>query len=137
MDNPLRMCVNNIETDYKITATFELYVDGQKIEIPANIGNNENCRHSLYTLSNDGVIHAEWKEEHPFEIGHFLWTWTQYHESGFPKKDMDDSKSKIYINGKESKDYIHAPLVDGYHYRAEFITKTYDESTEHDFVPPK
>jgi len=137
MDNPLRMCINNIETNYKITATFELYVDGQKIEIPANIGNNENCRHSLYTLANDGIIHAEWKEKHPFEIGHFLWTWTQYHESGFPKKDMDDSKSKIYINGKESKDYIHSPLIDGYHYRAEFTTKTYDESTEHDFVPPK
>ena len=50
---------------------------------------------------------------------------------------MDDSKSKIFVNGNEAKEYIHAPLVDGYHYRAEFFTKTYDKSQEHDFAPPK
>ncbi|HEY8110133.1 MAG TPA: hypothetical protein VIG05_04650 [Candidatus Nitrosotenuis sp.] len=137
MDNPLRMCVNTVDANYKISATLELYVNNEKIEIPANIGNNENCRHSLYTLTNDGTIHAEWKEEYPFEIGHFLWTWTQYHEGGFPKTDMDDSKSKIFVNGNEAKEYIHARLVDGNHYRAEFFTKTYDKSQEHDFAPPQ
>jgi hypothetical protein len=137
IDDPLRVCINNVETNYKITATLELYVDKEKIMIPANIGNNENCRHSLYTLSNDGIIYAEWKEKYPFEIGHFLWAWTTFHENGFPIRDMDQAKSKIYVNGKEFKDYIRAPLTDGYHYRAEFITKTYDKTAEHDFAPPK
>ncbi|MBM2851715.1 MAG: hypothetical protein HW420_262 [Candidatus Nitrosotenuis sp.] len=137
MDDPLRVCINNVEMNYKITATLELYVDKEKIMIPSNIGNNENCRHSLYTLSNDGIIHAEWKEKYPFEIGHFLWAWTTFHENGFPIRDMDQEKSKIYVNGQESKDFVHASLVDGYHYRAEFFTKTYDKSTEHDFAPPK
>ncbi|MBI5147104.1 MAG: hypothetical protein HZA84_07800 [Thaumarchaeota archaeon] len=137
MDDPLRVCINNIETNHKITATLELYVDKEKIEIPANIGNNENCRHALHTLTNDGVIHAEWKEEFPFEIGHFLWTWTTFHDNGFPIRDMDQSKSKIYVNGNESKDYTHTPIIDGYHYRAEFFTKTYDKTAEHDFAPPK
>jgi hypothetical protein len=136
-DNPLKVCINDKETDYKITATMELYVDKQKAEIPANIGNDGNCRHALYTLTNDGTIHAEWKEPYPFEIGHFLWTWTTYHKDGFPMRDMDEKKSKIFMDGKESDAGIHTPLVDGAHYRAEFITKTYDSSTEKDFLPPK
>ncbi|MGQ0605757.1 MAG: hypothetical protein ACT4OD_02220 [Candidatus Nitrosotenuis sp.] len=137
LDNPLRVCINDVDSEYKITAIMELYVDKQKVEIPANIGNNENCRHSLYTLTNDGVIHAEWKQEYPFEIGHFLWTWTTYHENGFPMRDMNEKESKIYIDGKESSNFIREPLVNGAHYRAEFFTKNYDKASENDFLPPK
>ena len=137
LDDPLRICINDIDTNYKITATLELYVDKQKIEIPANIGNNEKCRHSLYTLTNDGTIHAEWKKEHPFEIGQFLWTWTTYHESGFPIRDMQQGKSKIFVDGKESPDFLKTPLVQGSHYRAEFISTGYEEYKEHDFAPPE
>jgi len=137
LDNPLRVCINNTETDYKITATLELYVDGRKVDIPANIGNNENCRHSVYTLTNDGTIHAEWKNEYPFEIGHFLWVWTTYHDNGFPMRDMDQATSKIYVDGKESANYIREPLVDGAHYKAVFFTKGYEHSSDQDFEPPK
>lgn len=136
-DNPLRVCINDIDTEYKIVATMDLYVDRQKIEIPANIGNNEKCRHSLYTLTNDGTIHAEWKKEYPFEIGHFLWTWTTYHENGFPMRDMDEKNSRIFIDGKESSKFLAEPLVNGAHYRAEFFTKEYDESKGKDFQPPE
>ena len=33
------------------------------------------CHRTMYTLTNDGTIYAEWEEEYPFEIGHFLWMW--------------------------------------------------------------
>lgn len=137
IDNPLKVCIDNRDTAYKISATLELYVDGQKAEIPANIGIADRCTHSVYTLSNDGTIYAEWDEEYPFEIGHFFWTWTTYHEGGFPMRDMDQGKSKIFVNGQESARFISAPLEDGYHYRAEFITKEYDESKDTDFMPPE
>ena len=136
-DNPLRVCINGIETDYKITATLDLYVDNQKIIIPADVGNNEKCRHSLHTLTNDGTIHAEWKNKYPFELGHFLWTWTTYHDKGFPMRDMDEKKSKIFVDEKESPNYIREPLVDGAHYRAVFFTKGYDSGKDQDFSPPK
>ncbi len=136
IDNPLKACIEKRNTPYKITATLELIVNGQKIEIPANIGISGDCTHSLYTITNDGTIYAEWEEEYPFEIGHFLWTWTTYHEKGFPMRDMDQSKSRILVNGVESTDFISAPLVDGYHYRAEFTSRAYDESLDKDFLPP-
>ena len=129
-DDPLKNCINQRETPYKISAGFELIMDGQKAEIPANIGFDEGCQKSLYTLSNDGTIYAEWEEEYPFEIGHFLWSWD------FPLRDMDQTKSKIYVNGLVSEDFIHAPLIDGYQYRGEFTSKAFDESKDSDFLPP-
>ncbi|MEX0656570.1 MAG: hypothetical protein WD154_03360 [Nitrosopumilaceae archaeon] len=129
--DPLKNCINTRDTSYKISATLELYVDGKKADIPANIGFEEGCQKSLYTITNDGTIYAEWETEYPFEIGHFFWVWE------FPLRDMDQSKSRVFVNSIESPDFIHAPLVDGYHYRAEFTSKAYDESKDTDFMPPE
>ena len=84
----------------------------------------------MYTITDDGVIYVEWEEEYPFEIGHFLWIWD------FPLKDMDLSKSRIIVNGVESKLFINEPLVQGYHYKAEFTTKEHEGSKDTDFLPP-
>ena len=131
-DNPLKVCINDRNTPYKIKVTLELIVDGEKAEIPANIGFQEgDCKRTLYTLTNDGTIYAEWVEEYPFEIGHFLWMWD------FPLRDMDQSKSKMFVNGKESEHFINHPLQDGYLYRAEFTSKAYDEAKDKDFLPEK
>ena len=137
--DPLKVCINDRNTTYKISATFELHVDGNKADIPANIGfdNVEEdglfdsvCQRTLYTITDDGVFYAEWEEEYPFEIGHFLWIWD------FPLKDMDLSKSRIIVNGIESELFINEPLVQGYQYKAEFTSKEHEESKDADFLPP-
>ena len=137
--DPLKVCIEDRNTPYKMSVTLELYVDGKKADIPANIGFGDSlgddllasdCQRTMYTLTNDGTIYAEWEEEYPFEIGHFLWIWD------FPLKDMDESKSRVVIDGKESERFIHALLKDGSVYRAEFYSKEFDESKEADFLPP-
>ena len=136
--DPLKVCIEDRNTPYKMSVTLELYVDGNKAVIPANVGFEgtidgvlkSDCQHSLYTITDDGTIYAEWEEEYPFEIGHFLWIWE------FPMKDMDESKSRIVVDGKESDRFIHALLKDGSVYRAEFYKEGYDESQEADFLPP-
>ena len=137
--DPIKVCIEDRNTPYKLSVTLELYVDGKKANIPANIGFGDSlgdellasdCQRTMYTLTNDGTIYAEWEEEYPFEIGHFLWIWD------FPLKDMDESKSRIVIDGKESERFIHALLKDGSVYRAEFYSKEFDESKEADFLPP-
>ena len=131
-NDPLKVCINDRDTSFKIKATLELIIDGQKADIPANIGLNDGeCHRTMYTLTNDGTIYAEWEEEYPFEIGHFLWMWD------FPLRDMDQSKSTIYVNDKESPHFINHPLQDGYHYKAVFTSKAYDESKDTDFLPPE
>ena len=137
--DPLKVCIENRNTPYKMSVTLELYVDGNKADIPANIGFGDNlgddllasdCQRTIYTLTDDGKIYVEWEEEYPFEIGHFLWIWE------FPMKDMDESKSRIVVDGKESDRFIHALLKDGSVYRAEFYSEGFDESQESDFLPP-
>ena len=137
-NDPLKVCIEDRNTPYKMSVTLELYVDGNKADIPANIGFEgtidglleSDCQHSLYTLTDDGTIYAEWEEEYPFEIGHFLWIWE------FPLKDMNESKSRIVMDGKESDKFIHTLLKDGSVYRAEFYSEEFDASQESDFLPP-
>ena len=136
--DPLKVCIEDRNTPYKMSVTLELYVDGNKAVIPANVGFEgtidgvlkSDCQHSLYTITDDGTIYAEWEEEYPFEIGHFLWIWE------FPIKDMDDSETRVMVNGKETDEGIHALLKHGSVYRAEFYSEGFDESQESDFLPP-
>ena len=136
--DPLKVCIEDRNTPYKISVTLELYVDGNKAVIPANVGFEgtidgvlkSDCQHSLYTITDDGTIYAEWEEEYPFEIGHFLWIWE------FPMKDMDESKSRMIVDGKETDEGIHVLLKHGSVYRAEFYSEGFDESQESDFLPP-
>ncbi len=131
-EQPRSACINDIEKNWKISFTVEVYVDNQKADIPANIGFTEGgCQRAIYTLSNDGTVYAEWTEDPEFEIGHFLWIWD------FPLRDMEQSKSTMYVNGQESNHFINHPLQDGYHYRAEFTSKAFDESKDSDFLPEK
>tara|TARA_B100000315_G_scaffold215946_1_gene215519 strand:- start:456 stop:1043 length:588 start_codon:yes stop_codon:yes gene_type:complete len=151
-DNPLGpVCVNDRNTPYKMSVTLELYVDGNKADIPANIGIGSNtvesfnflgvsvggdelldsdCQRTMYTLTNDGTVYVEWEEEYPFEIGHFLWMWD------FPMKDMDESKSRMLVDGKESDRFINALLKDGSVYKGIFYTEEFDIAKETDFLPP-
>ena len=129
-DDPLKVCINERDTQFVISAQLELYIDKNRADIPANIGFEDGCQRSLYTLTDDGTIYAEWTEEYPFEIGHFLWSWD------FRIRDMELSKSKIIVNGKESPRFINELLQDGYTYRAEFTSKDYDTSKDADFLPP-
>jgi len=131
-EQPRSACINDIEKNWKISFTVEVYVDNQIADIPANIGFMEGgCQRAIYTLSDDGTVYAEWKEDPEFEIGHFLWIWD------FPLRDMEQSKSTMYVNGKESEHFISHPLQDGYHYKAEFTSKDYDTSKDSDFLPEK
>ena len=131
-EQPHNACINNIDKNWKISFTVELYVDNQKADIPANVGFMEGgCQRAIYTLTNDGTVYAEWKEDPQLEIGHFLWIFK------FPLRDMDETKSKMYVNGRESENFINTPLQDGYHYKGIFTSKAYDEAKDTDFLPPQ
>ena len=130
-NDPLKVCINDRETPYKMKVVLELVIDGLQTPIPANInaGLDGECKRTMYTLSDDGTIYVEWEEEFDWQIGHFLWMWD------FPLRDMDQSKSTIYVNDKKSDHFINHPLQDGYHYKGVFTTKDYDSSKDQDFLP--
>ncbi|NOQ44169.1 MAG: hypothetical protein GQ471_00650 [Nitrosopumilus sp.] len=122
-------CIDDMNTDWKISFTFEMIVDGQKAEVQPNIGVTEDCQRAIYTLSNDGTVYAEWTENPNFEIGHFLYI------SKFKIRDMEESKTEIYVNDRLSENGLKTPIQDKHHYKAVFTSKDYDSSKDKDFLP--
>ena len=53
LDNPLKVCINDRDTKYEISVKMELYIDKQRAEIPANIGFEDGCQRTMYTLTDD------------------------------------------------------------------------------------
>lgn len=128
-NQPHNACIDDLNTNWKISFTFEMVKDGLEAEVQPNIGITENCQRAIYTLSNDGTVYAEWTEDPNFEIGHFLYI------SGFVIRDMEESKTQIYVNDRLSDHGLKTPIQDGYHYKAVFVSKGYDESKDRDFLP--
>ena len=129
-EQPHNACINDIDTNWNISFTFEMIKDGQRAEVQPNIGITEGgCQRAIYTLSNDGTVYAEWIENPNFELGHFLYI------SKFEIRDMEESKTKIYVNDVLSESGLKTPLQDKYHYKGVFTTKDYDSSKDKDFLP--
>ena len=123
-------CLNGLDIQYHVSASLEVLVDGKKWIKPDTTTSTDlpkDCERSMVFLD-DGTIHGAWVKKYPFEVGQLLWM------SNFPLRDMDEVKSKIFVNGVESSDFIHTVVQDGVHYRAEFSTKNAGAPT---FTPPK
>ena len=50
LDDPLKVCINDKNTTYKISATVELYIDKMKANIPANVGTVSYTHLTLPTI---------------------------------------------------------------------------------------
>lgn len=121
-------CLNGLDVNYHVSAYLEVLVDGKKWVRPDVTSDlPKDCERSMI-FTDDGTIRGAWTKKYPFEVGQFLWM------SGFPLRDMEETKSKIYVNGVESSDFIHTLVQDGAHYKAEFTTKNAGAPT---FTPPK
>ncbi|MGI0065332.1 MAG: hypothetical protein ACREAT_01070 [Nitrosotalea sp.] len=121
-------CINGLDITYHVSATLDILVDGKKWVRPVDTSTDipKDCERSM-TFLDDGTISGQWTKQYSFEVGQFLWI------SGFPIRDMDETKSKIYANEVESSDFIHTIVKDGVHYQAEFTTKNAGAPT---FTPP-
>ena len=129
LEQPRHACINDLDTNWGIEFTVEIIVDNLEAPIPANVGITDECQRAIYTLSDDGIVYAEWTEDPEFEIGHFMWIFE------IPLRDMDQSKSAVYVDGKESPHFTKHPLQDGLHYKIVLTSKDYDSSKDKDFLP--
>jgi hypothetical protein len=64
------------DTVFHIHANLEVFADGKKQTIPANIGiQGSDFITSLHTHATDGVIHMEAVQPYPFKLGQFFQIW--------------------------------------------------------------
>ena len=57
-NDPLKVCINDRDTRYVISVKLELYVDKNRADIPANIGFEDGCQRTMYTIAYKYVENA-------------------------------------------------------------------------------
>ncbi len=102
------------DQSYHAHVLLSVYVDGQQVPVPADIGFYESGAHSsLHTHTPDGVIHMEADDPYPYTLAHIMTTWgVPFGENILGDYTATGDKSvHVYINGKPaSRD---SELVDG------------------------
>lgn len=106
-------CHGTEATTYHVHSHLDLFVDGQRQEIPAQIGilSSPYCLFWLHTHSADGVIHVESPTKKEFTLGQFLDIWSQTHMGSKTLFDAVANKTvTAYVNGTQVQDYRNIPL---------------------------
>jgi hypothetical protein len=92
-------------TNYHVHSHLDIIVDGQKKDLPSQIGivSSPRCFFWLHTHDSSGIIHVEAPQKRTFTLGQFMDIWDQTHNS--TSKALFDSLAgkpiKAYVNGTE------------------------------------
>jgi hypothetical protein len=99
---------------FHIHPILEIVINGEKIEVPANIGVEETCMTALHTHTPDGVIHVESPEKRDFTLADFFAVWEQpfSRDEILAYKADDQHHIRVTINGREVDTYENTVLRD-------------------------
>jgi hypothetical protein len=85
-----------------IHSRLELYVHGQKVPVPAEIGITSDITSPLHTHDATGVIHVESSEQRTFTLGEFFDVWgvrlTQSCLGAY--RGGDEGTLRVFVNGE-------------------------------------
>lgn len=108
-------CDPKMAQGFHVHPVLEIVVNGEKLEVPANIGVGPTCMTVLHTHTPDGVIHVESPEKRDFTLADFFAVW----EKPFSKDEILDHKAdathyiRITVDGVEAESYENTILKDG------------------------
>jgi hypothetical protein len=109
-------CQTNEQLAYHVHAHLSMYVNGQSVSLPANIGiaSDRSCIYWLHTHQTDGIIHIESPNAKKYSLGTFFKMWEDYFSSlGYPSQLSSKDGWQVYINGKPfSGDFHNIQLKD-------------------------
>src|SRR3989338_1786836 len=107
-------CTTDMATQFHIHPYLQIFINGQKQEIPTNIGIKTNCMNSLHTHDNSGKIHVESPEKRDFTLADFFAVWNKtYSRNQILDYKVDDTHiMRQTVNGKETQDYENTVLKD-------------------------
>jgi hypothetical protein len=84
---------------------LDMYVNGQKIDLPPHVGIGDTYIADLHVHDTTGVMHVESNEQQDFTLGQFFDVWGVK----FDKDDLgglradNENKIKVFVNGTEYK----------------------------------
>jgi hypothetical protein len=96
---------------FHIHAKLRVFVDGQPVTVPANVGIDafSDTLASLHTHDTAGIVHIEAARRYPFELGQFFEVWgvkfTDSQLGGL--EDNGAMRVRVYVNGRPVADPVH------------------------------
>ena len=107
-------CTSDMATQFHIHPNLEIIINGQKYEIPTDIGIVSGCMNALHTHDNSGKIHVESPEKRDFNLSDFFAVWNKTYSKNqiFDYKVDDKHTIRETVNGKETQDYENTILKD-------------------------
>ncbi len=107
-------CDSLEHSDFHIHAHVTIYIGGNKVPIPAQVGiaPDGSCLYWLHTHSDDGVIHIEAPKGLSITLKNFLDIWEQrFQQLGYPSQLAQSGGWQVYVNGKPfTGDFHTIPL---------------------------
>lgn len=97
---------------------LDIYIKDEKQEIPANIGIAGPIHKELHTHEKDGVIHMEMEglvTKDETRLGDFFKIWGKDFSKAqiFDKKNGEEGKVKMFVNGNENQNFEKYQMKDG------------------------
>src|SRR3989344_1994245 len=111
----VQSCTTDMATQFHIHPHLEIFINGEKQEIPVNIGIEESrCMHPLHTHDNNGIIHVESPQKRDFTLDDFFFVWNKkFTKDQILDYKVDDTHTiRQTINGKDVQDYENTILRD-------------------------
>ena len=95
-------CNKNEFNNYHVHSHLDVFVDGQKQEIPANVGilSSPSCLYWLHTHDTAGLVHIEAPQNKEFTLGQFLDIWNQTRDSSGLLSSASNKNATAYVNGE-------------------------------------
>lgn len=110
----LAACIEHTNVSLHIHPELTIMVNGEKQEIPGNIGISETCMHPVHTHDASGKIHLEYLYPVDFSLGDFFTIWGKEFSStnllGLPADETH--VIRMSVNGQPSEEYEHLTLKD-------------------------
>ncbi len=108
-------CTTDMATQFHIHPHLDIFINGQKSIILADIGIVSDCMHPLHTHDATGKIHVESPEKRDFTLGDFFAVWQKTYTKDQILDYKIDATHKIIqtVNGKQTQDFENTLLRDG------------------------
>src|SRR5207237_4673434 len=68
-------CERGEKLGYHVHSWLAVFVEGQRVDVPANVGINSSCLFWLHTHNNTGIVHVEAPSQQNFSLGQFFAVW--------------------------------------------------------------
>lgn len=111
-------CDSGEHYDYHHHIHLSMYINGQAVAVPQNIGINTNssspCLYWLHTHDTSGIVHIESPVQRTYTLGNFFDVWSQrFAQLGYPAQLGQANGWQIYVNGQAYKgDFRSIPMED-------------------------